>query len=445
MTVGDMAYEALHFEGSPGRVAASMVASALHPAAVAAVGPLRHRTDLEPPELPGPDWVHVFPRLAGICGSDLAAIAGRSSRWFEPVVSLPFVPGHEVVADHDGRRVVLEPVLGCDARGIDPPCAACAAGNLGNCERIEHGCVSPGLQTGFCQDTGGGWSTVMAAHRSQLHEVPRDLDDAGAVVVEPTACAVHGALAARIGSDEIAAVLGAGTMGLAAVAALARWSPPRSLVVAARHDHQRELAARLAGSVPTAVVSDGAELRAVRRLTSSHMTETHPRGSAGASVTERHRAAHQRLTGGVDVTIDCVGSPESIGTALAVTRPRGRVVLVGMPSPSNLDLTPLWQRELSVTGAYTYGTERVSGSEVRTFELAMELVAASGLGDLVSARYPLDRSRDAIAHAATAGSRGATKICFDPGRPDADRPEADRPGAGPADRGRANRARGVRR
>ena len=39
------------------------------------------------------------PCLAGICGSDLATVDGRSSRWFEPIVSFPFVPGHEVVAD----------------------------------------------------------------------------------------------------------------------------------------------------------------------------------------------------------------------------------------------------------------------------------------------------------------------------------------------------------
>lgn len=84
-----------------------------------------------------------------------------------------------------------------------------------------------------------------------------------------------------------------------------------------------------------------------------------------------------------------------------------------MPSRSTLDLTPLWQREISVRGAYTYGTETLEGESVRTFELSMELVAAAGLGALVSAHYPLRRATDATSHAARAGSRGATKICFD--------------------------------
>ncbi len=71
----------------------------------AAWGPLRLR-DADVPDLPTPDWVRVRPRLSGICGSDLATIDGRSSRYFEPIVSFPFVPGHEVVGDRDdGTRV----------------------------------------------------------------------------------------------------------------------------------------------------------------------------------------------------------------------------------------------------------------------------------------------------------------------------------------------------
>jgi hypothetical protein len=50
---------------------------------------------------------------------------------------------------------------------------------------------------------------------------------------------------------------------------------------------------------------------------------------------------------------------------------------------------------------------------VRTFELAFELVAAARLGELLSATYPLSRAPEALAHAAEAGRRGATKVAFD--------------------------------
>jgi hypothetical protein len=49
-------------------------------------------------------WARVKPLLAGICGSDISTLAGRSSFYFSPLVSTPFVPGHEVVGGSWTRR-----------------------------------------------------------------------------------------------------------------------------------------------------------------------------------------------------------------------------------------------------------------------------------------------------------------------------------------------------
>ena len=83
--------EALVFERKPVRYVAAAAASRVVPGAGGGVGPLRLR-DIDPPELPGPEWHTIRPRLTGICGSDLATVEGRSSRYFEPLVSFPFVP-----------------------------------------------------------------------------------------------------------------------------------------------------------------------------------------------------------------------------------------------------------------------------------------------------------------------------------------------------------------
>jgi len=86
-----------------------------------------------------------------------------------------------------------------------------------------------------------------------------------------------------------------------------------------------------------------------------------------------------------------------------------------MPGRIDLDLTPVWHRETELVGSYTYGPEElVTGRRAHTFELAFELVEAAGLGDLVSARYRLDRYLDALDHAVAAGVRGAHKIVFCP-------------------------------
>src|SRR5205823_1802002 len=97
-TSGVAAMKALRFSRDVPRYAAARVAGSLVPGKGAGPGPLK-LVDADPPEPPSDEWVEVRPRLAGICGSDLATVDGKSSRYFEPIVSFPFVPGHEVVGD----------------------------------------------------------------------------------------------------------------------------------------------------------------------------------------------------------------------------------------------------------------------------------------------------------------------------------------------------------
>ncbi|HVA73110.1 MAG TPA: zinc-binding dehydrogenase [Acidimicrobiales bacterium] len=384
--------KALQMERSVARFAAARAVSEWRSGGGGRVGPLR-LVDTETPELPGTGWEVVRPRLSGICGSDLATVDGRSSRWFEPIVSFPFVPGHEIVADtEDGRRVVVEPVLHCAIRAIEPRCAQCAAGRTNHCERLTTGHLSPGLQSGYCADTGGGWSLAMVAHTLQLHDVPVDWSDQAAVMVEPVACAVHGALSAPAGDETTAVVIGAGTLGLATIAAVRRLRPDIvSLISVAKHPEQRRLASELGAAT---VVEPDALRRAVRRSTGGWLLD------------------NGQLTAGAPVVFDCVGSAQSLSESLAVVAPGGTVVMIGMPGHVDVDLTGLWQREVRLVGAYAYGPEPAAGGR-HSFDLSMELVDAAGLERLVTATYPLDRYSDAIEHAAAAGRRGAVKVAFD--------------------------------
>ncbi len=382
----------LRVERSAPRFATARVASTLRGGAGGRYGPLR-LVELDTPAKPADDWVRVRPLLSGICGSDLATVDGRSSRWFEPVVSFPFVPGHEVVArTEDDRRVVLQPALACAVRGIRPPCGPCARGATQRCHHLVGGHLAPGLQTGFNADVGGGWSGALVAHPTQLRPVPESFSDEAAVLIEPTACGVHGALAGPAPDDGLAVVIGAGTLGLVTIAALARLRDDVDRVLAvAKHPAQQHLAARLGATT----IAEPDELRrAVRRATGSWILD------------------NGQLTGGASLVVDCVGSPASIADALAVAAPGGTIVLLGMPGHLSVDLTPLWQREVQLTGAYTYGPEARAGGR-HSFDLATELVDHVGLQQLVTATYPLDRYAEAIEHAAAAGRRGAVKIAFD--------------------------------
>lgn len=372
--------KALRFDRKIAKFAAAAVAGRIVPGRGAKHGPLQ-LDDIDLPPVPPGDWVRLRPRLSGICGSDLATIDGASSRYFEPIVSFPFVMGHEVVGDlDDGSRAVLIPVLHCATRGITPVCAGCAAGRINLCERIAFGHLEPGLQSGFCESTGGGWSLAMWAHRSQLLVVPPEVPDEAAVLIEPMACAVHAARA--IATDDIAFV-GAGALGLLTLAATRALRPDARIVITAKYPEQRALATALGAD---RVVQPNELARVIRSETGSLVVGDH-------------------LTGGFGTIVDCVGSEASLTDALRVVAPGGTVLVVGMPGHTSLDLTALWHRESALKGCYAYTRD--------DFDTALDLVQRLDLGRLVSATYPLHRYTDAIEHAANAGPRGAVKIVFD--------------------------------
>jgi threonine dehydrogenase-like Zn-dependent dehydrogenase len=392
------------FRSAPRYVAARTVGRRAPGLIAGPLAPLRLVSQRDP-EPRGEGWARVKPLLSGICGSDLATISGTTSFYFTPLVSMPFVPGHEVVGEllegcgdlEAGQRVVLSSVLACAARGEDPVCANCAAGDFGRCDRVTVGRLRAGLQTGYCADTGGGWSRMMLAHRSQLYPVPEAMSEQSAVLVEPMAAAVHAALRAQVPEGGTVLVIGAGTVGILTTLAIQRLANPGRVIVAAKHPRQRA-AAKMVGA--TEVVRPEHAVKAVRR--GDHAVKLTPeRGS-------------EFLLGGVDVAIECVGSKSALDLALRTTRAGGRVVLSGIPGGA-ADLTPLWFRELELVGAYTGGTEDVGGERRRTFDVALEIATmAPMLQDLVGAVYPLSRWREALDHALGAGKLGTFKVAFAP-------------------------------
>jgi len=376
------------------------------------ISPVQLR-DIDPPRLPGPSWVRVRPRLAGVCGSDLATITASGSPYLAPVISMPFVLGHETVGEvteigpevadvRIGDRVVLHPALGCRVRGIEPKCPACCDGQEALCRNVGRGDISAGIQTGFCRDTGGAWSESLVAHDSQVYRVPEALGDPVAVLIEPLACAIHGVL--RIDQEQAGTVLvvGCGTIGLLTIAALRALGSSGRIVAVAKHAHQRAHATRL-----------GAD-------------EFLP---SGGPIGDRYRAWAERLDaevrdaelgkplviGGADTVFDCVASSSSLDDSIRFTRGGGQMVLVGMPGvPRGVDWTPLWYKELSLHAAYAYGPEPRDAKRRETFDIAIELAqrSAEALAPLVGDPYPLTDYRRALGEALSTGSHESVKTVF---------------------------------
>jgi threonine dehydrogenase-like Zn-dependent dehydrogenase len=352
------------------------------------------------PALPGPDWVRLRPLLAGICGTDLALLTGRASAILSPFASFPAVLGHEVVAvvEEGGQRVVVDPLLGCVPRGLEP-CRWCAAGRPGLCLRTAEGPFSPAPMLGYCADLPGGWSDEIVAHRSQLHPVPDALSDEAAVLVEPLSVALHAVFEDPPAGGTPVLVIGAGSLGLCTLAALRLAAPDARVIVVARHAFQRTMAARLeAAAVVESALSAAAE-------------------HAGA---QRHRsiAGEEVLIGGFDRVYDAVGTRRSIDAAIRVAGPRASVSVLGGPAHlGGLDWTLVWARELRIVGSYVYGREPRLAEAPHTFDAAMRLLTQRPdlpIGELVTHRYPLRQWRRAMATALGRGRSGAIKVAFEP-------------------------------
>jgi threonine dehydrogenase-like Zn-dependent dehydrogenase len=369
--------------------------------------------DVAPPKLPGPGWVRVTPKLTGVCGSDLATITCKGSPYLAPITSMPFVLGHEVVGVVSeaaagvsrvsvGDRVVLQPALGCAVRGIAPPCERCAAGEIALCANVMRGVISPGIQTGYCRDTGGGWSEGFVAHESQLFRVPPTMSDRVAVLVEPFACALHAALRASPRAGETVFVMGCGAVGLLLIAALRASGCTSRIVAVARYAHQQRLATALGAN----------ELTLARGTTAERYAAW--AAALGAEVL-KPELGKPAIIGGADVTYDCVANSESLDDCIRFTRSGGTMVVVGMPGiPAGVDWTPLWYKELTLSAAYAYGVE---GPDRRpTFELTLERLGpiADQAAALVGEPFALTDYRAAFRAALDTGTSGTVKTVFQP-------------------------------
>lgn len=377
-----------------------------------------HLTETEEPKLPAADWVKIRPLLCGVCGSDLSTVACKGSPYFSPFVSTPFIPGHELVATITemgaeagsdftvGQRVVIEPALGCTVRGITPHCEPCSKGFYAHCTNILKGSIAGGIQTGYCRSTGGGWSSAMVVHRSQLYAVPDVLSDEEAVIAEPFACALHAALKCPLHKDTTILILGCGTIGLLTIAGYRAVGGQGRVLASARFGVQADLARRYGADEVFTGGMDSAALY------------TWALEKCGGSI-HQPEIGKPVLLGGVPVVLDCVGSSQTIDDGLRLAAPRGLVVMVGMPGiPKNVDMTSLWYKELTLHGAYAYGWEDLDGRRRKTLQLSLETLAAqhdrgAPLKALVNRKYPLTQYRQALDDAFFSGKSGAFKVVFD--------------------------------
>jgi threonine dehydrogenase-like Zn-dependent dehydrogenase len=371
--------------------------------------------DVPDPTVRGPAWAVLRTRLTGICGSDTKQVLmdfdGADDSPMTAFISFPQVLGHEVVATVEdagpdagvepGQRVVLNPWLSCEVRGLDPPCPACEAGDLSLCWRFHDGDLAPGIHTGNSADATGGFAELLPAHRRMLVPVPDDVPDEVAVLADPFSVALHAVTRTPPPPGGRAVVYGAGALGTCAAAILGALHPDVQVASVARWPAQGALARRL-GAMPFDHEPRDALVEALADWSGGVLRTPW----AGLPIT---------WPGGVDVVYDTVGAPETIEVGLRVLRSRGSIVQLGLSSMARCEWTPWYFKEARLIGSNAFGIEEVDGIRQHAMSHYLDLVRDGrvDLTGLLTHTFRLDEWRTAFETLIAQGETGAIKVAFD--------------------------------
>lgn len=291
-----------------------------------------------------------------ICGTDLHILKGDV-----PEVRQGTVLGHEAVGQvletgsavtgfRPGDRVLVSCVSGCGR------CRYCREESYGQC-RGGGGWVLGHLVDG----TQAEYVRVPHADVS-LHPLPSSVSGEDAVLLAdifPTAYEV-GVRNGRVRPGDTVVIVGAGPVGLAAVATARLYSPGQIIVT------------DLAPSRLEAAKQLGAEVT--------------------VNATEGPESLVQDLTDGLgaDVVMEAVGVPETFEMCTRMVRPGGHVANIGVHgSPVTLHLETLWIKNITITTGLvdTYSTPMLLGMLERRRLPASALVTQHFALDEMEAAY----------------------------------------------------------
>ena len=293
--------------------------------------------------------------LAGICGTDLEMLDGY--------MSYRGVPGHEfvgVVEESDarnatlvGRRVAGEINVGCGR------CGRCQSG-------MERHC--PARTVLGIQGRDGAFAERLSLPARNLHPVPDSVSDEQAVFIEPLAAAFEI-------SEQVQAAAG----GRAAVVGDGRLAQLVCQVLKISHGD---------------VTCFGRHAEKLRMLEGFGISTR--LGAAGQGEEAEGGNGHKGSGGGIaegdkqafDMVVDASGSMSGFADAMALTKPRGTLVLKStIASAGGADLTPAVVHEVTLVG-----------SRCGVFGPAIEALATGTVrvDHMVDSTFPLDEFGAAV-------------------------------------------------
>ncbi|HVC70866.1 MAG TPA: alcohol dehydrogenase catalytic domain-containing protein [Acidimicrobiales bacterium] len=270
-----------------------------------------------PSPVPGPGEALLRITGCGICGSDLhlasqlAAPGAVLGHEIAGVVA-GLGPGIDSALWPDGVAVVARPFGGCGS------CAYCRGGRADHCGQFQ----LIGLERP------GGFAEFVVVRGDELFRLPTTIAADEQPLVEPLAVVRHAFRRGQVTAADRVAILGAGPIGLAAVA----WA--------------------VAVGVESVAVSEPSLLRRELALGLGATATFDPTSVPVAS------GIAEATAGGPSVIFECSGRPGLIEQAMEMAAVDARIVVVGI-CPQNDEIFPFWalSKELDFRFAIYYGRE----------------------------------------------------------------------------------------
>jgi L-idonate 5-dehydrogenase len=286
------------------------------------------RIEDRPDESPGPGQLRLRLATGGVCGSDLHYY--NHGGFGDVRLKEPMILGHEVSAHVTdigpgvtgfslGQLVAVSPSRPCGA------CAYCHDGLPNHCLNMRfYGSAMP------FPHIQGAFRETLVADATQCHDAT-GLTAGEAAMAEPLAVTLHATTRAGQMLGKRVLVTGCGPIGVLSILA-ARRAGAAEIVATDLSDFTLSLA-RKAGADRT--INTGAEPTAL--------------------------AEYAPNKGYFDVLYECTGVAAALAGAIAVMRPRGVILQLGLGGDMTVPVQAITAKELDLRGSFRFHAEFATG------------------------------------------------------------------------------------
>jgi len=300
--------------------------------------------------------VLVKVKSIGICRSDVHYFSHGEIGSL--IIEDPIIPGHEFSGEvfeignkvkniEAGDRVAIDPSVSC---GV---CEYCLKGHHNLCPYVKF-CGTPPIQ--------GALSEFYVSHPSQLYKLPDSLNYEDGALLEPLGVALHAAKLSKIKPGNKIAILGLGPIGL--------------------------LLIQLIRSVYKNPVSGFDYLE--NRISFSKRYD--PESSLVIHKNDyKNQSEFLSYESKFDIVFEAAGSEEAVDMAMFLSKPGGKVVLIGISPKENIIINSSQYRRKGLT---LIGVRRMNN----TYDEAISLVKNNKItfDGLVTHRFPLSMGASAF-------------------------------------------------